>query len=165
MCTVQSLAYSKSLLNADVFLHLHLYISPPNLFSLSLKQLSSACYGELAHGSPWCSSVHFSRSVVSDFVTPWTAAQQASLSITNSQSQLNFMSIESVMPSNHFILCHPLLLHSIFPSIRVFSSESVLHRRRKWKPTPVILPGKSQGQRNLVSYSPMESQSQTGLSN
>ena len=58
---------------------------------------------------------------------PWTAAHQASLSITNSQSLLKFMSIESVMPSNHLILCHPLLLlPSIFPSIRVFSSESVL---------------------------------------
>ena len=61
------------------------------------------------------------------FATPWTAARQASLSITNSQSLLKLMSIESVMPSNHLILCHPLLLPpSIFPSIRVFSSESVL---------------------------------------
>ena len=60
----------------------------------------------------------------------WTAARQASLSITNSQSLLKFMSIESAMPSNHLILCHPLLfLPSIFPSIRVFSSESVLHIR------------------------------------
>ena len=61
-------------------------------------------------------------------MTPWTAARQASLSITNSQSLLKFMSFESVMPSNHLILCHPLLLSpSIFPSIRVFSKESVLH--------------------------------------
>ena len=60
-------------------------------------------------------------------VTPWTAARQASLSITNSQSSLKLMSIESVMPSNHLILCRPLLLlPSIFPSIRVFSNESVL---------------------------------------
>ena len=58
------------------------------------------------------------------FVTPWTAAPQASLSITNSQSLLKLMSIKSVMPSNHFILCHPLLLlPSIFPSIRVFSND------------------------------------------
>ena len=65
------------------------------------------------------------------FVTPWTAACQASLSITNSQSLLNLMSIESVIPSNHLILCRPLLLlPSIFPSIRVFSNESVLHIRR-----------------------------------
>ena len=59
--------------------------------------------------------------------TPWTVARQASLSITNSQSLLKLMSIESVLPSNHLILCHPfLLLPSIFPSIRVFSNESVL---------------------------------------
>ena len=60
-------------------------------------------------------------------MTPWTAARQASLSITNSWSLLKLTSIKSVMPSNHLILCHPLLLlPSIFPSIRVFSSESVL---------------------------------------
>ena len=75
-------------------------------------------------------SVQFSRSVVSDSVTPWTAGRQASLSITNSRRLLNLMSIESVMPSNHLILCCPLLLlRSIFPSIRVFSKESVLHIR------------------------------------
>ena len=62
--------------------------------------------------------------------TPWTAACQASLSITNSKSLLKLMSIESVMPSNHLILCHPLLLlPSVFPSIGVFSSESVLSIR------------------------------------
>ena len=62
------------------------------------------------------------------FVTPWTAAHQASLSIANSQSLLKLMSIESVMPSNHLTLCHPLLLlPSIFPRIGVFSNESVLH--------------------------------------
>ena len=61
------------------------------------------------------------------FPTPWTAARQASLSITNSRSLLKLMSIESMMPSNHLILCHPLLLlPSIFPSIRVFSNESLL---------------------------------------
>ena len=61
------------------------------------------------------------------FATAWTAARQASLSITNSQSLLKLMSIVSVMPSNHHILCHPFLLPcSIFPSIRVFSNESVL---------------------------------------
>ena len=64
------------------------------------------------------------------FVTPCTAAHQASLSVTNSQSLLKLMSIKSVMPSNHLILCHPLLFPpSIFPSIRVFSNESVLHIR------------------------------------
>ena len=60
-------------------------------------------------------------------VTPWTTAWQASLSITNSWSSLKLMSIESVMPSNHIILCRPLLPPSIFPSIRVFSNESLLH--------------------------------------
>ena len=64
------------------------------------------------------------------FVTPWTAACQASLSFTNSWSQLKLMSIESVMPSNHLILCCPLLLPpSVFLSIRVFSNESALHIR------------------------------------
>ena len=64
------------------------------------------------------------------FATPWTAAHQASLSITNSQSLLKLMSIESVMPFNHLVLCSPLLLlPSIFPSIRVFSNESVLNIR------------------------------------
>ena len=64
------------------------------------------------------------------FATPWTAALQASLSFTISQRLLNLMSIKSVMPSNHPILCHPLLLlPSILPSIRVFSKESVLHIR------------------------------------
>ena len=60
------------------------------------------------------------------FATPWTTAHQASLSITDSWSLLRLVSIQLVMPSNHLILCHPLLLPSVFPSIRVFSSESVL---------------------------------------
>ena len=77
---------------------------------------------------------HFSSvqslSCVRLFVTTWTAARRASLSITNSQSLLKLMSIESVMPSNHLLLCRPLLLPpSIFPSIRVFSNESVLRIR------------------------------------
>ena len=64
------------------------------------------------------------------FATPWITARQASLSITNSRSLLKLMSIESVMPSSHLILCHPLLLlPSIPPSIRVFSNESTLHMR------------------------------------
>ena len=65
-------------------------------------------------------------SLVRLFATPWTAARQASLSITNCQSLPKPMSIEPVMPSNHLILCHPLLLPSIFPSIRVFSNELAL---------------------------------------
>ena len=64
------------------------------------------------------------------FVTPWTAARQASLSCTTSQSLLKLMSIESAMPSNHLVLCHPLLLlPSVFPSDRVFSNESALRIR------------------------------------
>ena len=71
-----------------------------------------------------------SLSCVQLFATPWTAACQASLSITNSRSLLKLMSVESVMPSNHFILCHLFLLPpSIFPSIRVFSNESALRIR------------------------------------
>ena len=63
-------------------------------------------------------------------MTPWTAARQTSLSITNSRSPLKLMSIESVMPSNHLILCYPfLLLPSVFPSIRIYSNESALHIR------------------------------------
>ena len=79
---------------------------------------------------PKFSSVQ-SLSRVRLFATPWTAAHQASLSIANSWSLLKLMSIESVMPSNHLILCRPLLLpSSIFPSIRVFSTESVLRIRQ-----------------------------------
>ena len=66
---------------------------------------------------------------MSDFATPWTAACQAYLSITNSQNPPKLMAIESVMPSNHLILCCLLLLLSIFPSIRIFSNESILHIR------------------------------------
>ena len=74
--------------------------------------------------------IHFSRSVMSDSVTPRTAARQASLSITDSWSLLKLMSVELLMPSNHLILCYPrLLLPSVFPRIRVFSNESVLHIR------------------------------------
>ena len=81
----------------------------------------------------YCKSIQFSSvqslSRVRLFATPWTSAHQASLSITNSQSPPKPMSIESVMPSNHLILCHSLLPPSIFPSIRAFSNESVIHIR------------------------------------
>ena len=84
----------------------------------------------LSHLSVHLSSVQ-SFSCVRLFATPWTAARQASLSITSSRSLLKLMSIESVMPSNHLILCCPLLfLSSVFPSIRVFSSELALRIRR-----------------------------------
>ena len=84
----------------------------------------SACIFRIGFCGP---VVQFNRSVMSNSVTQWIAAGQASLSFTNSRSLLKLMSIESVMPSNHLILCRPLLLPpSIFPSIRVFSNESVL---------------------------------------
>ena len=84
-----------------------------------------------------------SLSHVQSFVTPWTIARQAFLSITNSQSLLKLMSIESVMPSNHLILCRPLLLlPSIFPSIRVFSKQSALciRWRKYWSFSFTISP-------------------------
>ena len=90
------------------------------------------------------------------FAIPWTAACQASLSITNSWSLLKFMSIESVMPSNHLILCSPLLLlPSVFPSIRVFSSESVLHIRwpKYWSFSFSISPSNEYS----ASYNPVRS--------
>ena len=81
-------------------------------------------------GTKPCSNENGSRSVVSSFENPWTAVHQVSLSVTNSRSLLKLMSTESGMPSNHLILCRPLLLlPSIFPSIRVFSNESALHIR------------------------------------
>ena len=87
------------------------------------------CIAQGALLSALC-SVQFSRSVVSDSETPWTAACQASLSITNCWSLPKLISIESVMPSNHLILFYPLfLLPSIFPSLRVFSNESALRIR------------------------------------
>ena len=88
--------------------------------------INVVCY---INGHRQFSSVQ-SLSRVQLFATPWTTAHMASLSITNSWSLLKFMSIDSVMPSNHLILCRPLLfLPSIFPSIRVFSNESALHIR------------------------------------
>ena len=75
-------------------------------------------------------SVQFSGAVVSDSATPWTTACQATLSITNSQSLPKLKSIEPVMPPNHLVFCHPLLLlPSVFPSIKAFSNESVLRIR------------------------------------
>ena len=97
--------------------------------------------------------VQFSLSVICDSTTPWTAAHQASLSITNSRSLLKLMSIESAMPSNHLILCHPLLLPpSIFLSIRVFSNELVLHIRwpKYWSFSFSISPSKKYS--GLISF-------------
>ena len=93
------------------------------------------------------------------FVTPWTAARQASLSIANSRSLLKLMSIKSVMPSNHLILCCPLLLlPSIFPSFRVFSNESVLHIRwpKYWSFSFSISPSSEYS--GLISVLPMNIQ-------
>ena len=97
--------------------------------------------------------LQFSHTVVRLFATPWTAARQASLSITNSRSLLRFMSIESVMPSNHLILCHALFLPpSNFPSIKVFSNESVLHIRwpKYWSFTFSISPSNEYS--GLISF-------------
>ena len=100
------------------------------------------------------SPVQFSRL----FATPWTAAHQASRSITNSRSLLKLMSIESVMPPNHLISCHPLLLPpSMFPSIRVFSNESALRVRwpKYWSFSFSISPSKSslaQVKRRSISF-------------
>ena len=97
------------------------------------------------------------------FATPWTAACQASLSITSYQSLLNLMSIESVMPSNHLVLCRPLFLpRSIFPSITVFTSESVLRIRwpKYWSFSFSISTSDDFPQDGLVgsAYSPRDSQ-------
>ena len=89
-----------------------------------------SCILSLCITNIFCISSVQSLSHVQLFVTPWTVARQASLSITNSQSLLKLMSIESVMPSSHLILCRPLLLLPLIPlSIRVFSNESTLHMR------------------------------------
>ena len=93
---------------------------PQNTYCLDLH----CCHSVAQFSSVW------SLSCLQLFATPWTAACQASLSIANSWSLLRLMSIESVMPSNHVFLCHPLiLLFSVFPSIRVFSNKSALRIR------------------------------------
>ena len=108
----------------------------------------------LHKGCLWIQIVVFQPlSSVQLFVTPWTAAHQASLSITNSQSLLKLMSIKLMMPSNHLILCHPLLfLPSIFPSIRAFFNESVLHLKwpKYWSFVFSISPAKKYS--GLISF-------------
>ena len=98
-----------------------IYLLRPNIFRLPLTFLF---FSNIFHFSSVQSLSH-----VQLFVTPWTAACQASLSITNSRILLKLMSIASVMPSNYLILCCSLLLPSVFPSIRIFSKESFLHIR------------------------------------
>ena len=102
-------------------------MSLPGLIKVNAEKLTKTTGMERENNIESHFSSVQSLSCVQLFATPWTVAYQASLSITNSQNLLKLMSMESVMPSNHFILYHPLLLLlSIFPSIRVFSSESVL---------------------------------------
>ena len=107
-----------------------------NTHIYSFSDFSCRILSVLPHVDPcWLFyiSVQFQLSHVWLFATPWTAARQASLSITNSRSWLKLMSIELMMPSNHLILCRPLLpLPSVFPSIRVFSNEWVLMRWPKY---------------------------------
>ena len=107
-----------------------------SLFSVSVSPLLSCKHIHQYHISRFhvVAVVVQSLSHVWLFKTPWTEARQASLSLTISQSLPKFMSIESLMPSNHLILCHPLLLSSVFPSIWVFSIELVLHIRwsKEW---------------------------------
>ena len=101
------------------------------LLSLKKKEFLTCSMTWINHEDIMLSGIVQSLSCVQLFATPWTAARQASLSITNSRSLLRLMSNELVMPSNHLILCCPLLLlPSIFPSIRVFPNESVLHIRQ-----------------------------------
>ena len=98
-------------------------------FDMPMGHQGHSCSDRQSHSSQKMNSV--TQSCLT-FTTPWTAAHQSSLSITNSQSLLKLMSTESVMPSNHLILCRPLLLPpSIFPSIRVFSNESAVHIKRQ----------------------------------
>ena len=121
--------------------HIHIHTHKKNwinsLYARSINQFSSVQ----------------SLSLVWLFATPWTAAHQASLSITNSWSLLKLMSIKSVMLSNHLILCHPLLLlPSIFPSIRVFSNGSALLIRQPkyWTFSFIISPSNEYS--GLISY-------------
>ena len=128
---------------------LHHHIS-----SLTLS-LPPPCYKDPMTTLVLQGSVQFSSvlSRIRPFATPWTAGRQASLSITNSRSLPKPMSIESVMPSSHLILCHPLLLlPSIFPSIRIFSNESALHIRwpKYWSFRFNISPSKEHS--GLISF-------------
>ena len=109
-------------------------------------------YSESQQTKKMMDSVHLSH--VQLFAASWTTAHQASLSITNSWSLLKLMSIESVMPSNYLILCHPLpLLPSFFLNIRVFSNESVLHIRWQiyWSLSFIISPSSEYS--GLISFS------------
>ena len=149
LCEVWELDWSSSFLPIDVqplYYCLLKRLSFPHWIAFaSLSKIFSACLCELSVLFHWSKclflcqshtvlstirSDQISRSVVSGSATPWITARQASLSITNSGSSLRLTPIESVMPSSHLILCHPLLLlPPIHPSIRVFSNESTLLMR------------------------------------
>ena len=126
-CTLDSKRIKKSVFSKEV----PIFINNLNkLLALVKKNCDVSHLGTYIKIKYLPSSVQFSRSVVSHSATPWIAARQDSLSITNSWSPPKPMSIKSVMPSNHLILCRALLLlPSIFPSIRVFSNESTLRMR------------------------------------
>ena len=107
----------------------NIFLMVTNWYNYLREQFGSICHDlKYIYVQLQFSSVQ-SLSRVGLFATPWIAARQASLSITNSRNSLKFTSIELVMPFSHLILCHPLLLPSIPPSIRVFSNESTLHMR------------------------------------
>ena len=115
-----------------------------NDFFIPLNTQLASTFPQLSHSFCLLFSSVQSLSHVQLIASPWTAARQASLSITNSQTLLKLMSIESVMPSNHLILCRPLLLPPIPPSIRVFSNESILCMRwpKYWCFSFSIIPSK-----------------------
>ena len=135
----------------------------PFVLICSLITHPAYCFRRGVPTSPQCSSL----SHVQLFTAPWTAVQQASLSITNSRSLLKLMSIELVMPSNHLILCHPLLLlPSIFPSIRVFSNESVpcIRWPKYWSFSFNISPSSKYLDRFPLGWTGLISLQSTGLS-
>ena len=112
---------------------------------MQMTQLFWRTIGRFLQNWTYLPSDQISCSLVSDTATPWIAARQASLSITNSRSSHRLTSIKSVMPSSHLILCHPLLLRPPTPpSIRVFSNESTLHMRwpKYWSFSFSISPSK-----------------------
>ena len=130
----------------------HRYVQNSSVPSLPIEPSNQHTHTHTHVIVPQFSSVQ-SLSCVRLFVTPWTAARQASLSITNSRSSHKLMSIESVMPSSHLILCYPLLLlPPIPPRIRVFSNESTLRRRwpKYWSFSFGIIPSKEHP--GLISF-------------
>ena len=135
--------------NCQVYIKTHMSLRHPKDKSNKIAMRKKKKVKEFSFSDfQICYKVQFSSvqslSPVRLFATPWIAARQASLSITNSQSSLKLMSIESVMASSHLILCHHLLLPPIPPSIRVFSNESILHMRwpKYWSFSFSIIPSK-----------------------